>query len=75
MSDELTGEIGRIHGIVFVDENGDPLPPYDPSKCPECGMAGLDGTWWDTYQFLSCGPYSMNRLRWNCPNGHTWVTI
>lgn len=70
MTDELKGEVGRVHGIVFVDDQGNPLPPYDPSKCPECGLTADEGSYWDAHRF---GPYG-SMTRWHCPNGHVWVT-
>ena len=70
MTDELKGEVGRLQGVVFVDDDGNPLPPYDPSKCPECGLAQADGSFWDAHQF---GPYG-SMTRWHCPNEHVWVT-
>ncbi len=66
----MDGEIGRMQGIVFVDDNGNPVPPADPSTCPQCHLKKNNGTYWDAHQF---GPYG-SMTRWQCPNGHTWVT-
>lgn len=72
--DELDGEIGTIRGVVFVDENDNPLPPYDPSKCPECGLTQDDGVIWLGCQFWQIYESGGSMTRWRCPNDHTWVT-
>jgi hypothetical protein len=66
---DLNGEFGTIKGVVFADEDGNPLPPYDPSKCSECKSNRDSGTWWDAHQFWPWG----SMTRWRCPCGHTWV--
>lgn len=69
MTEELRGEVGRIHGVVFTDDDGNPIVPLPHSTCPECKLGKEDGTWWDAHRF---GPQG-SITRWHCPNGHTWV--
>lgn len=69
MSDELQGEVGRIHGVVFVDDDGNPIVPLPASTCPECKLTREDGTFWDSHLILPHGSVT----RWHCPNDHTWI--
>lgn len=65
----MDGEIGRMWGVVFVDEHGVPLPPPDPSRCPACGKTKANGTGWTDALITPNGGIS----RWACPCGEVWT--
>lgn len=75
MSETLSGEIGRVHGVVFVDCEGNPVPVYRPSKCPSCSKTESDGVYWTSHQFFAYYEIGASRTAWHCPFcSVTWTT-